>query len=640
MLVDLLDGGNHGHVGLTRRLVALLCVITTLAPSLVLMLPDIASAAPVTWYVTKPADGATNTSTCNAGAQTLSPVTGHLTTIAAAMNCAVNGVGDTINVGNGAWNEHILVNKSGASTSARLTLIARNPLTTPPYAAGSAGAIIRATIASGQANSECSESGYSPDALVRIKRGNNFITIQGFEIDVNSKCLVGVELDTRDEGGGTGPTSPITNVRLQSVHIHHGRGDASVNAGSGLVAWAHRDNQSGLPDAGVHGTANFEVFDSEISFSGASSECLAVDSSNGISRRNIIHDCGDAGIEMTHVGPAGPVTVSDTLIYNARQGGLRTSLAGNYYNIAIVNSGGGQLWTNPSFGSPTGCLAINTPNVGGDASVVGNINFANISCFGNFALTASNSQAPCLLNAGGTSSSAPGTAKNIICFGANAPGGRNNQMWNEPSDVFMPMTVSNSRCDAGGNLAASCDTTANPQYLNTAGNDLHLTGSTPSAITAGGANLSATFTTDKDGLARPASGAWTMGAYVLAVTPVLSVSPASLTAQTTFNGATPAPASISITDTASSGAMAWTASSNVSWASVSPSSGTGNAVITVTYNVTTSGAGGTPLPAAVYTGAITVSAPGASGSPDTTPMTLTINPTTSPSSNRGGRFRR
>ena len=70
--------------------------------------------------------------------------------------------------------------------------------------------------------------------------------------------------------------------------------------------------------------------------------------------------------------------------------------------------------------------------------------------------------------------------------------------------------------------------------------------------------------------------------------------------------------------------MAWSASSNQSWLSVSPSSGTvaGNAwvPITITVNLTNLQAGVT------YSGTLTFVAPGASGSPSTYTYRLTVHP--------------
>ena len=65
--------------------------------------------------------------------------------------------------------------------------------------------------------------------------------------------------------------------------------------------------------------------------------------------------------------------------------------------------------------------------------------------------------------------------------------------------------------------------------------------------------------------------------------------------------------------------MSWTASDDVLWLSVAPTSGTNGGTITVTP--TTAG-----LSAGTYTATVTVTADGASGSPKTVPVMLTVDP--------------
>src|SRR5262249_51400308 len=68
-----------------------------------------------------------------------------------------------------------------------------------------------------------------------------------------------------------------------------------------------------------------------------------------------------------------------------------------------------------------------------------------------------------------------------------------------------------------------------------------------------------------------------------------------------------------------SGTLNWTASSNQTWLSVSPTSGTAPSAPSVSVNIT-------GLTAGTYNGAITVSATGATNTPVTVPVTLTVNP--------------
>jgi hypothetical protein len=100
--------------------------------------------------------------------------------------------------------------------------------------------------------------------------------------------------------------------------------------------------------------------------------------------------------------------------------------------------------------------------------------------------------------------------------------------------------------------------------------------------------------------------------------PTIGVSPSSFSFSATAGGANPASQSLSITNTGG-GTLNWTASSNQTWLGVSPASGTAPSSASVSANIT-------GLVAGTYNGAITISAAGATNSPVTVPVTLTVNP--------------
>lgn len=101
--------------------------------------------------------------------------------------------------------------------------------------------------------------------------------------------------------------------------------------------------------------------------------------------------------------------------------------------------------------------------------------------------------------------------------------------------------------------------------------------------------------------------------------PTIGVSPSSMSFSATAGGANPASQSLSISNTGG-GTLNWTASSNQSWLSVSPTSGTAPSTATVSVNIT-------GLAAGTYSGAITITATGATNTPLSVPVTLTVNPT-------------
>jgi hypothetical protein len=99
--------------------------------------------------------------------------------------------------------------------------------------------------------------------------------------------------------------------------------------------------------------------------------------------------------------------------------------------------------------------------------------------------------------------------------------------------------------------------------------------------------------------------------------PTIGVSPASMSFSATVGGANPPSQSLSITNTGG-GTLNWSASSNASWLSVSPTSGTAPSTATVSVNIT-------GLAVGTYNGAITITAAGATNTPVTVPVTLTVN---------------
>ncbi len=99
--------------------------------------------------------------------------------------------------------------------------------------------------------------------------------------------------------------------------------------------------------------------------------------------------------------------------------------------------------------------------------------------------------------------------------------------------------------------------------------------------------------------------------------PTIGVSPSSLSFTATVGGGNPASQSVSITNTGG-GTLNWSASSNASWLSVSPASGTAPSTLTASVNIS-------GLSAGTYNGTITITATGATNSPLSVPVTLTVN---------------
>ncbi|MEK7542611.1 MAG: malectin domain-containing carbohydrate-binding protein [Patescibacteria group bacterium] len=119
----------------------------------------------------------------------------------------------------------------------------------------------------------------------------------------------------------------------------------------------------------------------------------------------------------------------------------------------------------------------------------------------------------------------------------------------------------------------------------------------------------------------PDMGAFEVEGGIIA-TPVLNVSPSSLIFSATQGGSNPSSQTLSVSNTGA-GSMAWTASSNASWLTINPTTGTNNG--TVTVSISTAG-----LAVGSYNGIITVTANGAQGSPKTVSVALVVSAGGSP----------
>jgi hypothetical protein len=131
--------------------------------------------------------------------------------------------------------------------------------------------------------------------------------------------------------------------------------------------------------------------------------------------------------------------------------------------------------------------------------------------------------------------------------------------------------------------------------------------------TTGLTTLPANWTSGQSFSDCPLSG---YGSGSVSTTPILSVSPATLSFTGVQGGANPASANITITNTGG-GTLTYNIGSDASWLSAAAASGTAPQTVQVSAN--TSG-----LVANTYTGHLTVIATGAQGSPATVTVTLTV----------------
>jgi hypothetical protein len=107
-----------------------------------------------------------------------------------------------------------------------------------------------------------------------------------------------------------------------------------------------------------------------------------------------------------------------------------------------------------------------------------------------------------------------------------------------------------------------------------------------------------------------------------ASSPILSISPSTLSFAAVQGGANPAPASLNVTNTGT-GTLNFTTATDASWLSATPASGTAPQTLQVSAAVGS-------LTPATYTGHVTVTAAGAQNSPAVATITFTVSPIVPP----------
>jgi outer membrane protein assembly factor BamB len=139
-------------------------------------------------------------------------------------------------------------------------------------------------------------------------------------------------------------------------------------------------------------------------------------------------------------------------------------------------------------------------------------------------------------------------------------------------------------------------------------------------------NLTTLPTTWKTGKVWSSSPVSAYASAPASTQPILSVSPSSLVFTAVENGVNPGAASLTITNTGA-GTLAFTDNADQTWLAASPSGGNAPPSQQVQVSATITG-----LSAGTYSGHVTLTANGASGSPAIVPVTLQISAQSQPSS--------
>jgi pimeloyl-ACP methyl ester carboxylesterase len=169
-------------------------------------------------------------------------------------------------------------------------------------------------------------------------------------------------------------------------------------------------------------------------------------------------------------------------------------------------------------------------------------------------------------------------------------------------------TITISGTGFGAEQCAACQVTAsNPESTTlqvSSWSNTVITALLPASFGVGFAKIGVTAASGSDAI--------NIMAATLAASPAISLSPSSLSFAFTVGGSAPAAKSVTVANSGG-GTLSWSASSNVAWLILSSASGT----LTISVNP----AGLTPGP---YSGVVSITAAGASNSPQTVSVTLAV----------------
>ncbi|MBN1529109.1 MAG: PQQ-dependent sugar dehydrogenase, partial [Thermoleophilaceae bacterium] len=444
-------------------------------------------------------------------------------------------------------------------------------------------------------------SGTLVNSAGALRFGGNNVWTEWFsgaldEIRIYNRALtqaeVQADMTTPVTCSGTPPPQPALAVSRTALSFSGTQGGANpaaqtfdvTNTGGGTLSYTATENASWLTVAPASGSAPQAV--------------TATVSTAGLAAGTYT-----APVTVTAPGATGsPKTVDVTLVVSAPEPALSvtpgslsfTATAGGAnpaaQNLSVSNSGGGTLnWTATDDQTwlsvaPAGGTGAGTPAV--------SVNTAGLAA-GSYTGTVTV-----------TATGASGSPRTVPVTLTVNPA--------TPALAVTPATMTFNATAGGANPAAQ-----NLSVSNSGGGTLNWTASddqawlsvapgsgtgagTPSVSVSTAGLAAGTYTGTVTVTATGATGSPKTVAVTLnvaAATPVLSVTPASLTFNATAGGASPAAQTFSIANTGG-GTLNWTASDNQTWLTVAPVSGTGAG----TPSVTVSTAG---LAAGTYTGTVT-----------------------------------
>jgi hypothetical protein len=399
------------------------------------------------------------------------------------------------------------------------------------------------------------------------------------------------------------PVSPAISLSPLSLAFSAQQGGASPaaqtlsisNAGGGTLSWSASDNAGWLtlsPASGAgNGTVNATVALGSLN-AGTYTAAITVSATGA----------APVTVPVTFTVTAAPVPPSigvspTSLAFTAQQGGSNPASQ----VLSISNKGGGTLsW---SVSDNAGWLTLSPASGTGNGTVTATVTIGSLAAGTyNATVTASATGASAVtVPVTFTVTAAPvppsiGLSPTSLSFTAQQGGGN-------------PSPKSFSISNAGGGTL-SWSVTDNAGWLTLSPSSGTGNGTVTATVTTGtltAATYTATVTVTATGAA---SQTVPITFTVAPASTTITLSPTTLTYSATQGGANPAAQSVTVTSNGS-----WTATSNVGWMTLNPSSGNGNGTISVSVNTAGVALGNN-------SGTITVAG---GGTTKTAAVTLTLN---------------
>ena len=388
------------------------------------------------------------------------------------------------------------------------------------------------------------------------------------------------------------------------------------NCGSGTMSWSVSESASWLILSPTSGSSTGETDNVTVSVNISGLSCGIHNTNITITAPGAIGSPKTVPVSLTITGQLTLVSSPSSFTFSATEGGSNPSSQ----TLSISKSGCGTMsWSVSESASWLSLSPTSGTSTGETDNVTVSVNISGLSCGThntNITITASGATgSPKTVPVSLTISGQPTLTSSPSSFTFSATEGGSNP-------ASQTLSISKSGC---GTMSWSVSESASWLSLSpTSGSSSGEIDNVTVSVNISGQSCG-THNTNITITAPGATGSPKTVPVSLTITgqPTLVSSPSSFSFSATEGGSNPASQTLSISKSGC-GTMSWSVAESASWLSLSPTSGSSTGETdNVTVSVNISGLSGSCEP---YEVDITISAPGAIGSPKTVPVSLLVKP--------------